>query len=95
MEGHISVDKTKQMYLEQRLKLQFSRGENSFEVSCQICGKKLRGTLTISKFGNAWNIHIDNGTFHHQDGNHKNNSVENLILFAMIMNRRNMYEPSD
>ena len=88
MEGRMSLDKAKQTYLEQRLKLRFSQGENSFEAPCQFCGKKLKGKLTISRFGSASNIHIDNGTFHHQDGNHKNNNPENLILLCYTCHKR-------
>lgn len=72
----------KRQYLEKNMLVSFVKGKNNFVTYCDVCKKKLKGTLRISKNERAYAVSIDKAEFHHLDGNPTNDIIENVKLFC-------------
>jgi len=82
-----SLCNAKRECLEKQLGLKFEKGMTNFVAKCGFCGKKIEGTIRISKYNNAWQVNV-NGQFHHLDGNRDNNDPENLVLLCYTCHKR-------
>jgi len=60
----LGLDDEKLKYLEKQ-GLKFHTGFNQFETACEFCGKKLQGSLRVSKNGRAYQVSCRGGEFHH------------------------------
>ena len=72
----------KRQYLERNMLVSFVKGKNDFITFCDICEKKLKGSLRISKNDRAYSVSVKKGEFHHLDGNPTNDVIENIRLFC-------------
>lgn len=63
----MGLDHEKYVFLQNRYKLKFEKGQNKFSIPCEFCNKTLEGSLRVSKKGFPYEISCPKAQFHHDE----------------------------